>query len=108
MLAGEEDDWGHPAARCRAYEARSQPGQVVQVETYSGVHHAFENPDLTRAVSNGHVLEYNKTAADDSFLRVHAFLDRWVGRPSDQSHEATSPLGMSHAGLTTTEPSTRH
>jgi dienelactone hydrolase len=89
VLAGEEDDWGHPAARCRAYEARSQPGQVVQIETYSGVYHAFDNPDLTRAVNNGHVLEYNKAAADDSFRRVHEFLDRWVG-PASASRAAAS------------------
>ena len=78
VLAGAEDDWGHPAARCEAYGMALQPGQVFEMHVYPGVYHAFDNPLMKRSVSNSHVMEYNEAAAEDSFTRVHAFLDRWV------------------------------
>jgi dienelactone hydrolase len=49
------------------------------VVAYPGVVHAFDNPGLTRRVtSNGHALQYDRDAAEDSFVRVRAFLDRYV------------------------------
>lgn len=78
VLSGELDDWGNPADRCRAFGKALQPGQVFEIRTYPGVFHAFENPNITRAVVDDHVLEYNEVAAEDSFAQVHAFLDRWV------------------------------
>ncbi len=80
VLAGEADDWGHPAALCQAYGVLARPDQVCEIDTYAGVFHAFDNPSMTHAVYNGHVTEYNQPAAEDSFARVHAFLDRWVMR----------------------------
>jgi dienelactone hydrolase len=78
VLAGEADDWGHPAARCQAYALAVQP-EVVEVYSYPGVYHAFDNPDIVRTVSNDHIMEYNRPAAEDSYVRVHDFLGRWVG-----------------------------
>jgi dienelactone hydrolase len=78
VLAGEADDWGHPAARCTAYARAVDGGQVVDVITYPGVYHAFANPAMVRTVSNNHIMEYNQAAADDSFVHAHEFLDRWV------------------------------
>jgi dienelactone hydrolase len=78
VLAGEADDWGHPALRCASYGKELQPGQVFELQIYPGVYHAFDNPDMVRSVSNAHVMEYNRAAAEDSDARVHAFLDRWV------------------------------
>lgn len=78
VLAGEADDWGHPAARCLTYGQALPPGKTFEIHTYPGVYHAFENPAVTRAVNTGHILEYNQAAAEDSFSHVQAFLDRWV------------------------------
>ena len=78
VLVGEADDWGHPAVRCHAFGQALHPGQPFEMYTYPGAYHAFDNPDMVRTVSNGHVLEYNAAAAMDSYLRVHAFLDHWV------------------------------
>jgi dienelactone hydrolase len=80
VLAGEADDWGNPAARCRAYAAQVLPGHVAEVHIYPGVYHAFEYPSAERRYSVGHIMEYNRAAAEDSFVQVHAFLDRWVRR----------------------------
>ena len=55
-----------------------RPGQIFEVHTYPETYHAFDNPDLTHAVNNGHILAFNVVAAEDSFDRVRAFLDRWV------------------------------
>jgi dienelactone hydrolase len=77
-LAGELDDWGDPAAACELYGKDLRPGQIFEVHTYPETYHAFDNPALTHAVNNGHILEFNVVAAEDSFDRVHAFLDRWV------------------------------
>jgi dienelactone hydrolase len=78
VLVGGADDWGHPAARCAAYGEAVQPDEVFEIQVYPGVYHAFDNPGMVRTVSNMHVMEYNKAAAEDSYLRVHEFLDRWV------------------------------
>jgi dienelactone hydrolase len=80
VLVGEDDDWGHPALRCQAYGAEVTPGEPFEIHIYPGVYHAFDNPDMVRTVSNTHVMEYNKAAAEDSFVRVREFLDRWVRR----------------------------
>lgn len=77
-LAGEADDWGLPAARCAAYGQALAPGKVFELRTYPGVYHAFERPDQGRSINNGHLLQYNQAAAEDSFARTRAFLDRWV------------------------------
>jgi dienelactone hydrolase len=78
VLVGEEDDWGHPARRCQAFGQALRPDQVFELHVYPGVYHAFDNPEMTRTVSNDHIMEYNPQAAADSFVRVHDFLDRWV------------------------------
>jgi dienelactone hydrolase len=80
VLVGEEDDWGHPAKRCEAYGVAVQPDEVFEIHIYPGVYHAFDNPGMVHTVSNSHVMEYNKAAAEDSFARVRKFLDRWVRR----------------------------
>jgi dienelactone hydrolase len=80
-LAGEADDWGYPALSCRGFAAKLHAGQVFEVYTYPGVVHGFENVlQQHRSMVEGHALEYDRDAADDSFVRVKAFLDRYVGR----------------------------
>jgi len=34
-----------------------------------------------RQIVEGHALQYDRAAAEDSFVRVKAFLDRYVGHP---------------------------
>jgi dienelactone hydrolase len=79
-LAGEADDWGFPAVRCRAYASAVGGGQTVDVHTYPGVYHAFENPRVAGTISNRHLLKYDRDAAEDSFVQTRAFLDHWVKR----------------------------
>ena len=79
VLAGEADDWGNPALRCRLYGSELPSGAHFEIHTWPGVYHAFDNPNISREEIDGHVLEYDEAAANDSFARVHAFLDRWVG-----------------------------
>ena len=78
VLAGEADDWGHPASRCKAFGLALKPGQPFEIYAYPGVYHAFDNPDMVRMVNNSHIMEYDEAAAKDSFVRVHAFLNRYV------------------------------
>jgi len=78
VLAGEADDWGDPAARCKAYGRELRPDQRFEIHTYPGVVHAFDSGPKTRTMFSGHALAYDKAAAEDSFIRVRAFLDREV------------------------------
>jgi dienelactone hydrolase len=57
VLAGEADDWGHPAVRCRAFGQELQPGQPFEIYTYPGVTHAFDNPAMVHTVSNSHDMD---------------------------------------------------
>jgi dienelactone hydrolase len=78
VLAGEADDRGDPAARCRAYGAALGPDQPFEIHTYPGVYHAFDGGPASKTVNTGHVVAYDKAAAVDSFARVRTFLDRQV------------------------------
>jgi dienelactone hydrolase len=78
VLAGEADDWGDPAQKCRAYGQALRPDQPFELHTYPGVFHAFDGGPRTRMVFMGHTLAYDRAAAEDSFIRVRAFLDRQV------------------------------
>ncbi len=79
-LAGEADDWGHPALACRTFGAGLAPGKTFEVHTYPGVYHAFENPSTKYGTNSGHILAYDAASAEDSFVHVRAFLARWVRR----------------------------
>jgi dienelactone hydrolase len=78
VLAGEADDWGDPAARCRDYGAALRADQPFEIHTYPGVYHAFDGGPASKTVNTGHVVAYDKAAAEDSFFRVRVFLDRQV------------------------------
>jgi dienelactone hydrolase len=77
-LAGEDDDWGNPALNCLAFGRSVNPGSVFEVHTYPGVHHGFDSEGMAPTTSNGHVMRYDHDAAEDSFVRVRAFLDRFL------------------------------
>ncbi|MCQ4161791.1 dienelactone hydrolase family protein [Roseomonas sp. GC11] len=76
-LAGEDDDWSYPARTCRSFQSTLVGRKDVTVQTYPGVVHSFDNPTLTqRRSSEGHAMQYDAAAAEDSFRRVRAFLAR--------------------------------
>ena len=77
-LAGEADDWGHPALSCHVLAGKVRPDQSFEVQTYPGVWHAFDNPDQRTVQVSGHTLAYDAGAANDSIRRVHAVLDTWL------------------------------
>lgn len=76
VLAGEADDWGDPAKRCRAYGIELRPSQPFEIHTYPDVYHGFDAGPTTKTVYDGHILEYDRAAAEDSFARDRTFLDR--------------------------------
>jgi dienelactone hydrolase len=78
-LAGEADDWGYPARTCAAFQQALRPDQVMELHTYPGVYHSFDNDRLVNArTSHSHRLQYDHDAAEDSFARTHVFLDHYV------------------------------
>ncbi len=80
-LAGEDDTWGFPALSCRGFAGKLRPDQVFEVHTYPGAVHDFDNAMMPYRSSNfGHPTGYDRAGAEDSFVRVKAFLDRYVGR----------------------------
>jgi dienelactone hydrolase len=78
VLAGEADEWGDPAKKCRAYGQALRSDQPFEIYTYPGVFHAFDSGPRTKTVFKGHAMAYDRTAAEDSFIRVRTFLDRQV------------------------------
>ena len=81
-LAGEDDTWGFPARSCKEFGARLRPDQPFEVYTYPGVVHGFDNPrGGAFRMNEGHPIQYNPAAAEDSYVRVKTFLDRYVGHP---------------------------
>lgn len=80
VLVGEADNWDNPARRCREFGAQLTPDQGFQIHTYPGAAHAFDREGLQALqYSEGHPLQYNAGAAQDSFLRTKAFLDHYIG-----------------------------
>jgi len=91
VLIGEADDWT-PAADCRAMaEGRTALGSPrapadrskLELVTYPGVHHAFDEIELGLVPGNGvtymgHRVEYNEPAMRDSIRRVREFLKRTI------------------------------
>lgn len=85
VLAGESDNWDNPAQDCRAFAGSVSPNQPVEVHTYPGAGHKFDDPDQLPVVFLGHPLGYNANAAQDSFEQVRMFLDKWVLHRSSNS-----------------------
>jgi dienelactone hydrolase len=82
-LAGDADTWGFPARTCTAFAAALRPDQPMTVKVYPGVVHAFEVPTGTRLRYNeGHPMQYDAAAAEDSYTQVKAFLARYLGGAS--------------------------
>ena len=83
-LPGEAGDSGFPARGCRAFGAALTPGPIFEIYTYPGAVHGFDSMRAVRWTWNeGHPIQYDFTAAQDSFERARTFLDRYVGHPMD-------------------------
>ena len=97
-LAGDADDWGHPASTCRDFGSRLASDQPFELYTYPGVVHAFDNRRLWgRLMDEGHPLEYDRAAAEDSFVRVRAFLDRYAGHPAEAAEPSSATAASSRS-----------
>jgi dienelactone hydrolase len=97
VLIGGADDWNF-ASSCEAMVAgRSElgaprtPGDRSRVElvVYPGVHHGFDNLDLslvpTRGVTfKGHRVEYNEEATRNAIVAVRDFLQRTIGKSNHE------------------------
>lgn len=79
ILNGDLDDWS-PVARCRQRISHlSGKGPSVELDVYPGAYHAFDAPDIaTPKIKLGHREEYNAAAAEQSFIRVKAFLHQYL------------------------------
>ena len=94
VLIGDADTWT-PAADCEAMAAgRSASGaprlpgdrSMVELVVYPGVHHGFDQLDLslapTRGITiKGHRAEFNEEATRNSIVRVRNFLQQTIGGP---------------------------
>ncbi len=64
----------------RRFAAAVPPGSPVTLGIYPDVVHGFENPrNVQRSFSEGHPMQFDRSAANDSYEKVHAFLDRTIG-----------------------------
>jgi dienelactone hydrolase len=78
-LAGDADTWGNPARNCRAFGRALGSGQNFVVQIYPGVVHGFDQTLNRRSRwEEGHPMAYDSDAAEDSYRRVHAFLDQYL------------------------------
>jgi dienelactone hydrolase len=84
VLVGEADDWGFPARGCRAFGAALTPGPIFEIHTYPGAVHSFDNMRaVQRSWNQGHPMQYDFAAAQDSFEWAKTFLDRYMGHRTD-------------------------
>ncbi|WP_275190511.1 dienelactone hydrolase family protein [Bradyrhizobium sp. CSA112] len=84
ILIGERDDW-HSANECRDLAAgrdgwgisrQKDRGVPIKLIVYPDAHHAFDAPGLKTPVQlQGHHLEFNQSAADQSAAALLEFLD---------------------------------
>jgi dienelactone hydrolase len=78
-LAGDADTWSFPMRTCEEFASQLRSDQPMQVVVYPGAVHSFDNPNLRRLIYKlGHPMAYDGRAAEDSFAKVKAFLDRYV------------------------------
>jgi dienelactone hydrolase len=78
LLLGELDNWSPTAACVAKAEEIQKSGRIVEWMVYRGTHHGFDNQDYYTAVNDnrGRTMQYNQTAADDSWNRFKTFLTK--------------------------------
>lgn len=78
LLMGEVDNWS-PTAACVAKALESQKsGRMVEWMVYPGAHHGFDNTNARSPITDGRnrTIQYDQNAADDSWNRFKAFLNK--------------------------------
>jgi len=77
---GESDNWTPPSQCVAAAKKLLQQGQTVEWKIYPGAYHRFDARRYRRRriTKRGHILEYNRKAAKDSWKRALGFLDQHV------------------------------
>ena len=79
VLAGEADNWSYPAKTCLEFQSKLPPGSLMEVHTFPGVYHSFDNPTTIRVITfEGHPMKYDYEASKESFALTRAFFDRYV------------------------------
>jgi len=77
ILDGDADDW-NPAPPCtRLAQAATDAGKTVQITTYPGATHAFNQPGNPRTYL-GHSLRYDGNADRDADTKTLAFLASYL------------------------------
>jgi dienelactone hydrolase len=73
ILDGDADDW-IPFAPCQALaQSATAAGKTVQITTYPGVTHYFNEPATAPRTYLGHTLRYDPAAAADAEAKTMAF-----------------------------------
>ena len=73
ILNGSADDWIPPAG-CQAFAQGAQgAGKTVQITTYPGATHAFNQPSNRTRIYDGHTLTYDPQAASDADAKMKVF-----------------------------------
>jgi dienelactone hydrolase len=78
ILDGAADDW-NPAPPCQQLaQAATEAGKTVQITTYPGATHAFNQPRSYTRVYLGHTLRYDADADRDADAKTNAFLATYL------------------------------
>jgi dienelactone hydrolase len=88
ILIGEFDDWAL-ARECRnlveglgdwGISRQKDKGVPIKLTVLPGAYHAFDAPQLTTPLLlQGHHLEFNQAATDQSIATLREFLDATIG-----------------------------
>ncbi len=78
ILDGTADDWS-PSPPCQDLaQSATAAGKTVQITTYPGVTHAFNQPSNGEHVYLGHVLRYDPAATADAIAKTDAFFATYL------------------------------
>jgi dienelactone hydrolase len=78
ILNGSADDWAPPTPCQDLAETATAAGKQVQIVTYPGATHSFNQPSGSTRIYEGHTLTYDPTAAADADARMKAFLAKYL------------------------------
>jgi dienelactone hydrolase len=78
ILDGSADDWIPPGPCQELARNAAASGKPVQIVTYPGATHAFNQPSGHTRILNGHTLTYDPQAAADADSRMRAFLQTYL------------------------------
>jgi dienelactone hydrolase len=77
ILNGSADDWIPPQGCQQFVQAAQAAGKTVQITTYPGATHAFNQPSNRTRMVNGHTLTYDPQAASDADAKMRAFFAQY-------------------------------